>query len=298
MWFDPAVVEAVRDAVPTWLGVLMVVLSYLGSVYLIAPAMIAAYWRERDLVAPWLGGVIGYYGLMSLTKSYHTATRPTTGPPVGAESFPDWFVPWYEHAAHISTASFPSGHAMAATVIVGMLVVDLPVSTLAKRAVVGTAVMLWVGLTRVGLAVHYPGDVAGGIAYGLAFLTIFYIVRHYSADETRAALAVGTAFGIAAVVLVGSRNSHIVFGGGVGALLAWQFAPTVADLIRDTVLKYVLPAAGVLVVIGTWFVTDLGIGNDAFIVAWSALFLAAVVLVPWVAPNREEWSAAKSRLTG
>ncbi|WP_440771183.1 phosphatase PAP2 family protein [Natronorubrum sp. DTA28] len=300
MWFDPAAVEAVRDAVPTWLGVVMVVLSYLGSIYLIAPSMIAAYWANRDLVAPWLGGIIGCYGLMSITKSYHTASRPIVGPPVDGSAFPGWFVPWYEHAAHISTTSFPSGHAMAATIIVGMIVVDLPVGTLWKRAVAGLAVIGWVGFTRVGLAVHFPGDVIGGIAYALGFLAVYYLGRRYvprrtSYGETTAAFAVGFLFALIAVIYVGSRNSHIAFGGGIGAVLAWHFAPAIADRMRDTLWETVAPLVGVSIVVGTWFVTDLGIGNRAFIVVWSALFLAAVILVPWIAPTGAFWTATKRR---
>ena len=292
MWFDPAAVEVVRDAIPTWLAVVMVVLSYLGSVYLIAPAMIAAYWKKRELVAPWLGGVVGCYGLMSVTKSFHSASRPTVGPPVGADPFPEWFVPWYEHAAHIDTASFPSGHALAATIIVGMVVLDLPVSTFAKRALVGAAVVGWVGFTRIGLAVHYPGDVAGGIAYGLAFLAIYYLVRLRAArsrriDEPTAAFALGLTLGAAALVVSGSRNAHIVFGAGIGGLFAWYWAPVVATEIRDSVWETVLPILGVTIVVATWFVTDLGIGSRGFLVGWSALFLAMVVWVPWVAGGRD-----------
>lgn len=306
MWFDPAVVEAIRDVIPPWLGVIMVVFSYLGSIYLIAPTMIAAYWANRDLVAPWLGGIIGCYGLMSITKSAHTASRPIVGPPVSADAFPSWFVPWFEHAAHIPSTSFPSGHTMAATIIIGMIVVELPVSTLRRRIVAGSAAIGWVGSTRVGLAVHFPGDVAGGIAYGLGFLTLFYLARRYVSrqtmiDETTVAFAVGLGFGLIAVTAVGSRNSHIVFGGGLGGLLAWHSAPAIATTMDDSIWEYLLPLLGVAIAIGTWFVTDLGIGNHVFIVLWAALFLAAIVLVPWVTPTHEFWSSAKRRsrqLTG
>ena len=287
MWFDPVVVERVGELLPTWLAVLMVVLSYLGSVYLIAPAAVAAYWRWRDLVAPMLGGIVGCYGLMSITKSYHTASRPTVDPPIGAEVFPLPLVPLFEHAAHIDTTSFPSGHALAATIIVGMLVVELPVSSLPKRALVGAGVVGWVGLTRVGLGVHYPGDVVGGVAYGLAFLALFYLARrlltrHPSVDAPTAAFAVGLAVGTVALAYVGSRNAHVVFGAGLGGLLAWRVAPAAADRLGDSVWGYVLPLVGVVAVGLTWVVTELGIGGNTFLVAWSALFLVAIVLVPWV----------------
>lgn len=294
MWFDPAVVEAIRDAVPTWLGVVMVVLSYLGSIYLIAPSMIAAYWYRRDLVAPWLGGVIGCYGLMSVAKTYHTASRPTVGPPVSAEAFPGWFVPWYEHAAHISTTSFPSGHAMAATIIVGMIAIDLGGSRW-KRALAAVAAISWVGVTRVGLGVHYPGDVVGGIGYGLAFLGLSYLARWYATDEATGAFVVGLVFGLAALAVSGSRNAHIAFGGAIGALVAWQYASRLTLYVRGSLWEYLGPAIGVVLVVATWFVTDLGIGNRVFIVGWSALFLAAVVLVPWLVPDRSRWPAPLGR---
>lgn len=300
MWFDPAVVEAVRDVVPTWLGVVMVALSYLGSVYLIVPAMIAAYWANRDLAAPWLGGIIGCYGLMSITKSYYSASRPTVEPPVDAADFPAWLVPAYEHAAHISTASFPSGHALAATIVVGMLVVDLPVSTFRRRFVAGVGAIGWVAFTRVGLGVHYHGDVVGGIAYGLAFLGVYYAVRHYvprrtPLDTTAAAFAVGLGVGLIAAVYVGSRNSYVVFGGGVGGLLAWYYAPTVARTVRGTVLESLAPFLAVGPVAITWYVAEMRVGTYAVMAPLAAVFLVAVVLVPWVAPTREFWTTAKRR---
>ncbi|ELY42518.1 phosphatase PAP2 family protein [Natronorubrum sulfidifaciens] len=296
MWFDPAVIEAVRDAVPTWLGIIMVVLSYLGSVYLIAPAMIAAYWTNRDRVAPWLGGVIGCYGLMSLTKSYHTATRPTVDPPVSADAFPTWFVPWYEHAAHISTTSFPSGHTMAATIIVGMIALELPRSTLRNRALVGITLIGWVGFTRVGLGVHYPGDVAGGFIYGVGFLGSYYLLRNVVSrrlpvDETTATFAIGLSFGVLATVFVGSRNSLIVFGGGLGGLLAWYSAPTISEAMRHATLRVLLPTLGAVLAVGVWLVA--GEVSNGVVVVWSALSLAVVVLVPWSVPTRRCWLSAK-----
>ncbi|ELY57713.1 phosphatase PAP2 family protein [Natronolimnohabitans innermongolicus] len=300
MWFDPAIVEAVRDAVPTWLGVILVLLSYLGSVYLIAPGLIAAYWANRDLAAPWIGGIVGCYGMMSITKSYHSGTRPTVEPPVSSADFPSALVPLYEHAAHISTASFPSGHALAATIIVGLLVVDLPVSTFPKRFVAGLAAVGWVGFTRVGLGVHYHGDVAGGIAYGLAFLAVYYLARRIltrrtSLDAAGAAFAVGLVVGLVAAAYVGSRNSYIVLGGAIGGLFAWHYAPTIARRMRGTVWERLAPVAGLAVVLVTWYVAEMELGTYALMVPLAAFLVAAVVLVPWIAPTGDLWTSAKRR---
>lgn len=302
MWFDPAVVEAVRDLIPAWVGVIMVVLSYLGSIYFIGPALIAAYWYKRDRFAPILGGMIGCYALMSITKSYHTASRPAPGPPVNADHFPTALVPMYEHAAHISNTSFPSGHAMAVTILVGLLVIELDVSTFRRRLLAGLGVIAWVGFTRIGLAVHYPGDIVGGIGYALVFLALYYGARYLmtgengiraSIDDATAAFGVALIFGLGAVFVTsggvqsytfahGSRNSHIALGGALGAVLAWQFAPTVASAMKHSVVRPFAPTIGGVVIAGAWILTHLGGPTRALVVVSSALALAAVVLVPWV----------------
>ncbi|MHA6784184.1 phosphatase PAP2 family protein [Pseudonocardia saturnea] len=81
--------------------------------------------------------------------------------------------------APITTApgpSFPSGHTLTATLWVGIvLLVLLPaVPTRSRRTVIGAgvAVVLLVGLTRVGLGVHYLSDVVAGWVLGCAWLAV------------------------------------------------------------------------------------------------------------------------------
>lgn len=72
--------------------------------------------------------------------------------------------------------SFPSGHAMGSTVTYGvLLLVFLPAVPRRWRRPVITAVVLLVlvvGLTRVGLGVHYPSDVVAGWLFGLLWLAV------------------------------------------------------------------------------------------------------------------------------
>ncbi len=72
--------------------------------------------------------------------------------------------------------SFPSGHAMASTVVYGgLLLVFLPGVHRRWRvpAAVGTgALVLAVGLSRLGLGVHFVSDVVGGWVMGLAWLVL------------------------------------------------------------------------------------------------------------------------------
>ncbi len=73
-------------------------------------------------------------------------------------------------------ASFPSGHAMAATVTYGALVLVLAGSSRPRtRAVMVTcagAVVAAVAFTRLALGVHYPTDVLGGMLLGALWLAL------------------------------------------------------------------------------------------------------------------------------
>jgi undecaprenyl-diphosphatase len=72
--------------------------------------------------------------------------------------------------------SFPSGHALNATVFYGvMLLMFLPIiPPRLRRLVTGLviALVMLVGISRVALGVHYPSDVIGGWLLGVAWLGI------------------------------------------------------------------------------------------------------------------------------
>jgi undecaprenyl-diphosphatase len=83
---------------------------------------------------------------------------------------PDVF-PWATHAA---SSSFPSGHAMSATVVYGTvayLLFRLQKRRWARALTVFAAVVMitLICFTRLYLGVHYPSDVLGGIIVGLAW---------------------------------------------------------------------------------------------------------------------------------
>lgn len=70
--------------------------------------------------------------------------------------------------------SFPSGHAMASTVVYGaLLLVVLPAVSRSRRPLVvaGAALtVLLIGFSRLALGVHYLSDVVGGYVIGCAWL--------------------------------------------------------------------------------------------------------------------------------
>ena len=73
------------------------------------------------------------------------------------------------HLDHVSSASYPSGHATSAAALYLTLALLAPVHW--RRATWTIAVLMigLTGLSRVTLGVHWPSDIVGGILLGAAF---------------------------------------------------------------------------------------------------------------------------------
>ncbi|MBP5895607.1 phosphatase PAP2 family protein [Streptomyces scabiei] len=158
---DPVLTHAFRILTDwVWDPVTMRLLALAAAVWLV--------WRHRDWwLAVWLG----------VTCAAGTAVQQGLKAAVGRER-PAWPDP--VDSAHY--AAYPSGHAMTATVVLG-LVVWLLHRYGAGRAVVRAALavavvsVLGVGLTRIWLGVHWASDVLGG--WLLGGLTIALAVLAY-----------------------------------------------------------------------------------------------------------------------
>ena len=81
------------------------------------------------------------------------------------------------HLAAVHNASFPSGHAANSALVYGAIAVVLR-ETRAGRplAILAVLIALLVGLSRIGLAVHWPSDVLGGWALGAGWLCLAHAV--------------------------------------------------------------------------------------------------------------------------
>jgi len=120
----------------------------------------ARRWREGTFAAVSFAGS----ALLNLvTKHYFRRDRPSL----------------WESVAPESTFSFPSGHAMGSATL-AMVVVLLCWHTRWRwpATLLAAAFALLVGVSRIYLGVHYPSDILGGWAAGVAWVVGVYFVLY------------------------------------------------------------------------------------------------------------------------
>ena len=161
--FDVAILEWLHGHQSKTLTAVMVEMTYLGTgtVVLVVVGVAALFlWHTehkhsaRLLLAATIGNIL----LNGALKLVYHRPRPSV-------------FAWQTTAV---SSSFPSGHAMSATVVYGTvayLLMRLQKHYWAKMLTLAGAILLilLICLTRLYLGVHYPSDVLGGIIVGLAW---------------------------------------------------------------------------------------------------------------------------------
>jgi undecaprenyl-diphosphatase len=145
------------------------VVTQLGApvIYVLVVTVALLLWHRGEplLLWTWLAANIGGKLLELVLKSTVQRTRP-------------------QHAAeylNYESFSFPSGHAMAATIcylMLAFILTDLADWRGARQSAVYAAALtlvIAVSFSRIYLGVHYPSDVLGGMTAGLAWLTLCVI---------------------------------------------------------------------------------------------------------------------------
>ena len=144
----------------------------------IVVALVAAWlaWRREWLLFwAWLAINLGGGAVQYMLKVSVHRTRP-------------------EYAArylHGNSYSFPSGHTMDTTITYTMLafvlarLFDLPAPRRVPLYVAAGALIVLVGFSRIYLGVHYPSDVFGGFAAGMAWLTAGIATVHVVSTRRR-----------------------------------------------------------------------------------------------------------------
>lgn len=162
-WFN-------AHATPTGLSIFYA-LTQLGSpVANVLIGLVAIYlWRIRNwqLLWTWLAANLGGKVLQIVLKDTVHRSRPQYGAAY----------------LHGQSYSFPSGHVMNSTIcylFIAYIIATRPsIGRMSRRIAFGAAgiVILIVAFSRLYLGVHYPSDVAGGFAAGLAWLSLCGITR-------------------------------------------------------------------------------------------------------------------------
>jgi undecaprenyl-diphosphatase len=86
------------------------------------------------------------------------------------------------HLRDVTTASFPSGHAMESAIVyltLGVLLMRVAEGRIAKIYCLGVAILVTflVGSSRVFLGVHYPTDVLGGWILGFLWASVWWFTE-------------------------------------------------------------------------------------------------------------------------
>jgi undecaprenyl-diphosphatase len=136
------------------------------------PVLVLLLRRSAWWTAAWLvTAVVLVAPLTELLKHYFGRVRPD----------------FAEGGARYESLSFPSGHSsgIATLVTVGIVLAWPMLATAARRwaLVVGAALGVLVGMTRLWLGVHYFSDVVGGWSFGVAWSLLTALVFGAFADR-------------------------------------------------------------------------------------------------------------------
>lgn len=145
---------------PAWLLQSAIDISALGGFTVLclagAATLIFLFAFGKRAEALLLGGsLIGASSINALLKLFLHRPRPEVVP----------------HLAHVSSASFPSGHAMTSAAVyltLGVMVAQTQENRWARAYLLCIAVVLvlLIGCSRVFLGVHWPSDVLAGWCFG------------------------------------------------------------------------------------------------------------------------------------
>lgn len=165
--FDNLVTNAIRSIYPTANAFFLWVTRFGNAVTIIILLLVflALFIRGKKYAeAIWLtSNIVIISGIANpLLKLFFDRERPAL-----------------EHLVHESSNSFPSGHAVTSIMLYGTLIALLPLLLQNKKltyllqALLGILILA-IGISRIYLGVHFPSDIIGGYALGLAWLFFSY----------------------------------------------------------------------------------------------------------------------------
>lgn len=163
--FDSAVTAQVHGWTSAPLTAVMLALTGIGGIETFATAagvviLLLVYRRRHHTAIVLGGGLTGAFLLNELLKLHFHRIRPTVAWRIGFEP---------------PTFSFPSGHALFATILYGTLAYltfhpKMPLRRKVEVMLPTLLLPLGIGVSRIYLGMHFPTDVLGGYLAGLSWL--------------------------------------------------------------------------------------------------------------------------------
>jgi undecaprenyl-diphosphatase len=168
-FIDQPIMLALHSLSRPWLDSFFLFITRTGDILLAIPvrAMVIYLWRrsERTTAALYLGSVITFPLISLWLKELFGRPRPEVFPPLVVEH----------------TASFPSGHTLTAVAAYGLAAIFLWQRGHKALAILATAWLLLISLSRVYLGAHYPSDVLASLALGVILvIVVLYLDRQMS----------------------------------------------------------------------------------------------------------------------
>ncbi|AYW47590.1 phospholipid phosphatase [Tetragenococcus osmophilus] len=171
--FDNTLTTIVRNLHPHWNGFFLWITQFGGSttiIILFLVLFLVLIYGKKYVDAIWLslGVAVVAGGINPLLKLFFTRKRPLL-----------------EHLVTETSYSFPSGHATASMVFYGSLIFLVPLFIQTKFWRIGLQTclaifILFIGISRIYLGVHFPTDILGGYCESLTWLLFTYpIYRKY-----------------------------------------------------------------------------------------------------------------------
>lgn len=199
-----------RETSPPAVTEAFALVTVLGGVPFLAVLLAVLYigW-DREAVAT----VVGYGLVAAAVTIALKAGFALPRPPASVRAAP----------VDPNSYGFPSGHAVASTVVYGGLLLVRDRVRESRVAVPVVALIALVGFSRVVVGVHYLGDVLAGHAVGLVILAG---LRRGVGERADHACLVAAAVAAVAVILTGAAtDSLLALGAGVGGAVAFRRTP-------------------------------------------------------------------------
>ncbi len=156
------------------------------------------------------------------------------------------------HMVDAGHYGFPSGHALGSLVIYSSLLYAAPKIKKNYKIAAAFIIAATVSLSRIFIGVHYPGDVLGGIVFGLILLGLFLAYAEMDVDKT---FFIGLAIS-APLFLMHFHLEDMLFaaGGLTAVILGWRFHTERSSFNPRTIQGIAIGVVGMVIVFAGYII--------------------------------------------